>query len=111
MHGQLVRDEAFADLAGVDAAFRAWTAWSAEHPDASPAIPGLSDAQAFFVAFAQSHCDYDTEAFERIASVVDTHADAGVRVNATLANLPDFAEAYACEPGTPMRPRTTCEAW
>jgi putative endopeptidase len=111
VRGDLVRDEAIADLAGVTAALRAWSSWNTEQESDTPAIPGLTDAQAFFVAFAQMHCEYDSEAFERFDSVVDTHADAGVRVNATLSHVPEFSEAYACEPGTPMHPRTTCEVW
>jgi putative endopeptidase len=109
--GQLARDEAIADLAGVHAAHRAWRAWQADHHSDTPAIPGLTDDQLFFLSFAQAHCRNGTAAYERVASITDTHAQAAVRVNATLAHVPEFAEAFACDPGTPLHPPRTCEVW
>ena len=34
--------------------------------------------------------------------VVDPHSPARFRVNAPLANLPEFLEAFGCGEGTPM---------
>jgi endothelin-converting enzyme/putative endopeptidase len=35
--------------------------------------------------------------------MVDPHAPPRFRVNAPLANLPEFAQAFGCGEGTPMR--------
>ena len=39
----------------------------------------------------------------RMRVVVDPHAPPRFRVNAALANLPEFAEAFGCPAGSPMR--------
>jgi predicted metalloendopeptidase len=109
--GDLTRDEAIADLAGLRAAYVAWQRWRREHPSQEPAVAGLTDEQLFFLAFAQAHCRQGTEAFERIASITDPHADNRVRVNATLSHVPELAEAFACAPQTPMHPTNVCEVW
>jgi predicted metalloendopeptidase len=39
------------------------------------------------------------------------HAPPRWRVNGVLADLPAFAEAFACKEGSAMRPATVCSVW
>ena len=42
---------------------------------------------------------------------VDPHSPPRFRVNGSLSNLPAFADAFKCAPGTPMNPNKTCSVW
>jgi putative endopeptidase len=74
---------------------------------------GLSRAQRFFVAYAQSYCSADTPDSLRETVRNDAHAVARFRVNAPLSNLPAFARTFSCAKQAPMvRPeRERCRAW
>ncbi|KAH7978287.1 hypothetical protein HPB49_005112 [Dermacentor silvarum] len=55
----------------------------------------LSAMQLFFVLYAANACG-------------ELRFGARHRVNALLRNLPQFAEAFRCDPGTPMNPEEKC---
>ena len=65
-------------------------------------VPGLTNDQLFFVAFAQGWCMKATPEFERMRATVDSHAHARYRVLGPLANFPEFAQAFGCKEGDPM---------
>jgi putative endopeptidase len=74
-------------------------------------IDGYSPDQRFFLAYAQSWCTNQTPASSRLQALTDPHATAAFRVNGVVANMPEFAKAFACKPGTPMAPATSCRVW
>ena len=74
-------------------------------------IDGYTPDQRFFLAYAQSWCTNQTPASSRLQALTDPHATASFRVNGVVANMPEFAKAFACKPGTPMAPAKSCRVW
>jgi len=74
-------------------------------------IDGYTPDQRFFLAYAQSWCENQTPASARLQALTDPHSTASFRVNGVVANMPEFAKAFACKPGTPMAPVNSCRVW
>lgn len=112
LNGKLTAGENIADLGGIKTAYRAYKSLAAARPDiATVKVEGLSDDQLFFVAFAQTWCTLQTEQVEQQLVLVDPHSHPKYRVNGPVSQLPEFAQAFACQPKTPMNPETRCEVW
>ncbi|MDP2315610.1 MAG: M13 family metallopeptidase [Pseudomonadota bacterium] len=107
VNGALTLGENIADIGGYRAAYRAYKAQQA--PSAN--VPGLTDDQLFFVAAAQSWCVVASPEIEKMRALSDPHSPPRYRVNGPLQNLPEFAAAFGCAEGTPMRPANACEVW
>lgn len=107
VNGTLTLGENIADIGGYRSAYRAYKAAGA--PPAN--VPGLTDDQLFFVAAAQSWCVVASPEIEKMRALSDSHSPAKYRVLGPLQNLPEFAEAFGCAEGTPMRPANSCEVW
>jgi putative endopeptidase len=110
IQGQLTLSENIADMAGVKMAFKAYRA---QRKDAAKTYvaDGFSEDQQFFLALGQASCirERPTETERRLT--VDPHSPWKFRVYGALRNLPEFADAFRCAPGTPMRPARTCTVW
>ena len=100
VNGQLTQGENIADLGGVKLAFAAFRKAGAGRPRVDR--DGFSPEQRFFLGFAQAWHEQDREEYTRILVRTDPHAPARFRVNAPLANLPEFQEAFGCGAGTAM---------
>ena len=74
-------------------------------------MPGLTDAQVFFLSFAQGWCTVASPEYEKMLVLSNPHSPAEFRVNGPLTNLPEFHEAFGCNAGTKMHPAKTCEVW
>ncbi|GGF07890.1 metallopeptidase [Aliidongia dinghuensis] len=74
-------------------------------------IDGYTPDQRFFLAYAQSWCTNQTPASARLQALTDPHSTASFRVNGVVANMPEFAHAFSCRPGTPMAPAKSCRVW
>jgi endothelin-converting enzyme/putative endopeptidase len=74
-------------------------------------IDGYTPDQRFFLAYAQSWCTNQTPSSARLQALTDPHATASFRVNGVVANMPEFARAFSCKPGTPMAPARSCRVW
>ncbi len=111
VNGQLTLGENIADLGGLRESFRAYQAWVAANGAEAERVEGLSNEQLFFVAFAQGWCSVASPEFEKMMVLSNTHSPAQFRVNGPVANLPEFAETFSCDVGTPMHPEETCEVW
>jgi predicted metalloendopeptidase len=109
VNGKLTLGENIADLGGVKEAFRAYKSHASESDE--PLVDSLTDDQLFFVAFGQTWCMKATEEVEQVLIATDSHSPARFRAEGPLANLPEFAEAFACDPGTRMNPVDKCEVW
>ena len=107
LNGQLTLGENIADLGGVKlayAAFRATRSAEAAHVAAG----GYSEDQQFFLATGQAWCAKYRPELERLMAQTNPHSPPRFRVQGALANLPEFAEAFACS----ARPDAKmCDVW
>jgi putative endopeptidase len=105
LHVSQILDESVADSGGLRLAYAAMKRESASDDQARD--------QAFFLAFAQLWC---TELRpEALANFVadNPHPPPRVRVNRTLADMPELAKAFSCKEGDVMtkKPADRCEIW
>ncbi|MGL6235854.1 MAG: M13 family metallopeptidase [Segniliparus sp.] len=101
--GRLTLGENIADLGGTLTAFDALAAELGGRLD-GPKIAGFAPAQRFFLAYARSWRGKrrDEAVLEQIAS--DPHSPEKYRVDGVAPNVPAFARAFGCAPGSPMAP-------
>jgi predicted metalloendopeptidase len=102
LNGQLTLGENIADLGGLRLAFAAFGK-SLEGRPRPADLDGFTPEQRFFLGYAQAWRFHAREEMVRMRVMVDPHAPPRFRVNAPLANLPEFAQAFGCGEGTPMR--------
>jgi len=110
LNGKLTLGENIADAGGVKLAFRAYRALrenAAEHLVAD----GFTEDQQFFLSVAQIWCANYTDEFTRLRAQTDPHAQPNYRVNGSIQNTSEFAEAFSCAAGTPMVPGNACKVW
>jgi putative endopeptidase len=110
LNGKLTLGENVADGGGVMLAFRAYRELRKNAPTVTVA-DGFSEDQQFFLAVGQAWCSKQTPEVARMLAQVDPHSPPKFRVNGSLANLPEFAKAFSCAEGTPMRPAKACKIW
>ncbi|HET9991477.1 MAG TPA: M13 family metallopeptidase [Kofleriaceae bacterium] len=102
--GKLVLDEAIGDLGGLHVAFTALERAIKMHP--VPALEGLTAEQQFFLAWGQLRGESIGIEAQRQMVKGDIHPVPALRVNGPLANLPEFAAAFACKVAEPG-----CAVW
>jgi putative endopeptidase len=110
--GKLTLGENIADLGGLKLSYAALGRAEKEHPT-TPTAGAFTPAQQFFVGFGQAWCaNYRPEAL-RLLVATNPHSPPKYRVNGPLSNLPEFAAAFQCKPGSPMVPTEAnrCEIW
>jgi putative endopeptidase len=97
--GRLLAENA-ADLAGLELA---WSVFIQRGDEAATRNGEHSPAQRFFLGWAQlMRRNYrDEDLLRRLAQ--EPQAPAEFRVNGPLAQLPEFADAFACPPDAPLR--------
>ncbi|HET8934841.1 MAG TPA: M13 family metallopeptidase [Polyangiales bacterium] len=110
LNGQLTLGENIADMGGVKLAFAAYRA-AKGGADTQRVADGFSEDQQFFLALGQAWCTKVSPELERMKITVDPHSTPRFRVTGSLSNLPEFAEAWQCHAGAPMRPAQTCTVW
>jgi endothelin-converting enzyme/putative endopeptidase len=97
LDGELTLGENIADLGGVKLSLAA--------------LGDRGDPRTFFLAYGQAWCENDRPDLLETRARTDPHSPPRARVNAVLANLPQFAEAYGCSAGQPMAPEKRCAVW
>ena len=110
--GKLVAGESIGDLAGARIAYRAFQISQKGKPPL-PTIDGYTPDQQFFIAWGQFRGDAVRPEFARTMAQGDPHPIGKFRVIGPLSNLPEFAKAFGCKPGSPMvRPEAErCDVW
>ena len=65
------------------------------------------------VALAQYRGGAESLELQRQLVKTDTHAVARYRVIGPISNAPEFQQAFACQPGSPMvrPPDARCQVW
>jgi predicted metalloendopeptidase len=72
---------------------------------------GFTEDQQFFLGVGQAWCQKASDEIVRLRARTDTHSAARFRVNGPLSHLPEFAAAFSCGEGTPMRRANACNVW
>jgi predicted metalloendopeptidase len=72
---------------------------------------GFTEDQQFFLSVGQVWCSRYRPDFARLRAETDTHSQPNWRVNGSPRNTPEFAEAFACQAASPMRPDAACSVW
>lgn len=111
LQGKLVTGEAIADLGGATLAYRAYQKHLVSHERAT--VDGYTPEQRFFLGFAQVWGQNMSPEEARRRALTDPHAPGPNRVNGTVSNMPEFAEAWSCPRGSKMvrAEGERCEIW
>jgi endothelin-converting enzyme/putative endopeptidase len=112
LDGTLTLDENIADLSGTVYAYAAMAHEIGDRLQ-QRGRDGFTRAQRFFISYAQSWCNAERPEYTRQRTGRDGHAPNRFRVNAPLANMPEFAAAFSCNANAPMaRPAASrCSVW
>jgi putative endopeptidase len=110
-NGKLVQGESIADLGGLTIAYRAFEKSLQGKPRVK--IEGFTPEQLFFLGYAQIWAMNMRPQIERLEVMTDPHPAPQFRVNGPLSNMPAFAAAWHCQPGTPTvrSAKDRCKIW
>ena len=97
---ELTLDENLADLGGLAIALQAMQQATAGTPD--PMIDGMTREQRFFASHALVWRMISTPERAELERATNNHAPGSVRADGAASNLPQFARAFNCTPGSPM---------
>lgn len=109
VQGKLVVGEATADLGGITLAYRAFHR-SKEYQQ-SKNIDGFTPDQQFFLGVAHVWATNIRPEQIRNQVTTDPHPPAQYRVNGSLANMPQFQEAFGLTDNSPMVNNPRCTIW
>ena len=109
LNGKLTEGENIADNGGLRLAYMAFNNLMAGRKLTD--VDHFTPRQRFFMGFAQVWCENATEEVKRLESQVDQHSLPEYRVNGTVSNMPEFAQAFGCKVGQPMAPKKNCRVW
>ncbi|MFI4967698.1 MAG: M13 family metallopeptidase [Gammaproteobacteria bacterium] len=109
VQGKLITGEATADLGGLTLAWRAFHA-SKAYKDAKT-IDGFTPDQQFFLGAAHVWAMNIRPEESRRLVTIDPHPPGIYRVNGTMANMPQFQQAFKVADGSPMVNKDRCVIW
>jgi len=109
VQGHLVTGEATADLGGLTLAWRAFHA--SKYYKSAKTIDGLTPDQQFFLGAAHVWAMNIRPEESRRLVTIDPHPPGVARVNYTLANMPEFQQAFGAKDGSPMVKEDRCVIW
>jgi putative endopeptidase len=111
VNGELTLGENIADIAGIEIAYKAYTA--SLKGQAPPVIDGMSADQRFYLGYAQSWLSKTRDAaiIEQVKS--DPHSPEKYRVNGVVVHMPSFYDAFSVKRGDKMylRPEDRVTLW
>ncbi len=112
LNGKLTLGENTADNGGLRIAYQALVdTLAAEHESLDEKIDGYTEAQRYFLGFAQVWCENRTDAIARVRALTDPHSPGRWRVNGSVQNFDGFGKAFGCKKGQPMEPENSCRVW
>jgi putative endopeptidase len=109
LNGKLTLGENIADNGGVKLAFYAYRALTKDTKEGI--ADGYNEDQQFFLSMAQVWCSKQRDEYARMVAAIDPHSAPKWRVNGSMQNQREFAEAFSCKPGTKMNPVNKCVVW
>ena len=112
LNGDLTLGENTADNGGLRIAYMALLdTLAAEGKSIHDKIDGYTEAQRYFLGFAQVWCQNQTEETARQRALTDPHSPGRWRVNGSVENFDEFGKAFGCAKGQPMAPVNSCRVW
>ncbi|HEX4758166.1 MAG TPA: M13 family metallopeptidase [Terracidiphilus sp.] len=112
LNGHLTLGENTADNGGLRIAYLALLdTLAAQGKTIDDKIDNYTEAQRYFIGFAQVWCQNQTDASSRQGALVDPHSPGQWRVNGSVQNFDEFGKAFGCTKGTPMYPANSCRVW
>jgi len=112
LNGKLTLGENTADNGGLRIAYMALLdTLAAQGKSINDQIDGYTEAQRYFLGFAQVWCENETEQSSRQGVLTDPHSPGRWRVNGTVQNFDQFGKAFGCKQGQPMYPVNSCRVW
>ena len=112
LNGKLTLGENTADNGGLRIAYLALLdTLAAQGKAISDKIDGFTEAQRYFIGFAQVWCENHSDAVARQLALVDPHSPGKWRVNGAVQNFDEFGKAFNCKKGRPMYPDNACRVW
>jgi endothelin-converting enzyme/putative endopeptidase len=111
VNGKLTLGENTADNGGMRLAWMALMDKYKRTGQKPGKIDGMTPEQRFFLGFAQVWCENSTDAERLRRAKGDPHSPGRYRVNGTIRNMPEFAEAFQCKAGQFMAPAKRCKSW
>jgi putative endopeptidase len=109
INGKLTLGENVADLGGVRLGYVALMNILAKKPVGL--IGGLTPAQRYFIAYAQSWCGATRPESIRLRTATDPHSPPQFRVNGVVSDMPEFRAAFSCKANAPMVRAKACRVW
>ncbi len=112
LNGHLTLGENTADNGGLRIAYLALLdTLAAEGKSIDNKVDGYTEAQRYFLGFAQVWCQNQTDAESRRRALIDPHSPGKWRVNGSVQNFDGFGKAFGCTKGQPMYPVNSCRVW
>jgi putative endopeptidase len=112
LNGKLTLGENTADNGGLRIAYMALLdTLAAQGKSINDKIDGYTEAQRYFLGFAQVWCQNQTEQSARQSALTDPHSPGRWRVNGSVQNFDQFGKAFGCTKGQPMFPAASCRVW
>ncbi len=112
LNGHLTLGENTADNGGLRIAYLALLdTLAAEGKSIDDKVDGYTEAQRYFLGFAQVWCQNQTDAESRRRALIDPHSPGKWRVNGSVQNFDTFGKAFGCTKGQPMYPANSCRVW
>jgi endothelin-converting enzyme/putative endopeptidase len=112
LNGRLTLGENTADNGGVRLAYLALLDdLTKEKKPLNDEVDGYTEAQQFFLGFAQVWCENQRPEETRLLTQTDPHSPAKFRVDGVVPNLPEFSAAFGCKAPDPMFSAKGCRVW
>jgi putative endopeptidase len=112
LNGRLTLGENTADNGGLRIAYMALLdTLASQGKTIDEKIDGYTEAQRYFLGFAQVWCQNQTDQSARQSALVDPHSPGKWRVNGSVQNFDQFGKAFGCTKGQPMIPVNSCRVW
>jgi putative endopeptidase len=112
LKGELTLGENTADNGGLRIAYMALLdTLAAQGKTINDKIDGYTEAQRYFLGFAQVWCQNQTDQSARQSALTDPHSPGRWRVNGTVQNFDEFGKAFGCTKGQIMVPANSCRVW
>jgi putative endopeptidase len=109
LNGRLTLGENVADNGGLRIAYMALRKML--EGKQTPKIDGFTPDQRVFLGWGQIWCQNVTEQASRMRATVDPHSPGRYRVNGVVSNMPEFRNAFSCQPSQTMVRENACHVW